>query len=62
MTCALRINIIMVFVLFTFVLEFPSLTASYFDAAMGLASRSNKCRIVGGRLLFRAVWPLGTCF
>ena len=61
MICALRTNIILVWVLFTFVVAFPCLTASYFYNGAGMTSRSANCRIAGGAFAFSgsvAAWYL----
>jgi uncharacterized protein len=48
MIAALRTNICLVLILFTFVLAFPCLAASYFDAARGELGLSSTLRIAGG--------------
>lgn len=61
MVAALRTNVILVFVLFTFVVAFPFLAASYFAGAAGHASKSKNCRVTGGAFAFigsMAAWYL----
>ena len=63
----MRINVILVFILFTFVLAFPCLTVSYRSAAVGETDRSNAFRKAGGAFAFSgslAAWYLFTslCF
>jgi uncharacterized protein len=51
---ALRTNICLVAVLVCFVVTFPCLAASYFDAARGEAGMAKELRIVGAAFAFVA--------
>lgn len=63
MICALRTNVILVFILFCFCFTFPLLSASYWYLTAGHVAYATNCRIAGGAFAFiasMAGWYLWT--